>query len=64
MRRRRIRTAYAIRTARCTVCRPGQSAFGADHMATAAVAIDFRVVFAPNICRFVKYSYESGFYQY
>ena len=44
MHRRRIRTAYAIQIARCTVCRLGQSAFGADPMVVAAV-IDFRVVF-------------------
>ena len=59
MRRRRIRTAYAIRTARCMVSRPGQSVFGADHMATEAAAIDFRTVFRLNL---VKYFYEFGFY--
>lgn len=61
MHRRRIRTAYAIQIARCTVCRLGQSAFGVDLMVVAAV-IDFRVVFTQNIYKFVKYSYEFGFY--
>ena len=55
--RRRIRTAYAIRTVRCMVCRPGLSGSGADYMATAA--IDFRTVFRLNL---VKYFYEFGFY--
>ena len=46
------------------VCRPGQSVFGADHMATEAAAIDFRVVFTQNIYKSVKYFYEFGFYQH
>ena len=60
MRRRRIRTAYAIRTVRCMVCRLGLSGSGAGHMATEA-AIDFRTVFRLNL---VKYFHEFGFYQY
>lgn len=63
MRRRRIRTVYAIQIARCTVCRLGQSAFGADPMVVVAV-IDFHVVFTQNIYKSVKYFYEFRFYQH